>query len=596
MTLEEFLVQTQAEVRGLVSDRMADGGYLKAEAAFTDVVTQHMSDCGMTSDPRVLHIERKMGQATLKLNGYAVSDEADQVDLFVTLYSGTETVESIPDTEVIKAAEQCIKFLGASADGKLAKAIDPSDEAYEFSVTIRDCYADLEQIRVYVLTDRQAKSKMFKPREVAGKSVRLEVMDIERLYRHWAEGKPRDELVADFRDVCGSALPCVYVPGENEEYDYALTAIPGNALRTFYDRYGARLLEANVRSFLSQTGKVNKGIRDTLRDTPERFMAYNNGIVLIADEASLERTADGSAGLSWLKGMQIVNGGQTTASIYFTKRKYPETDLSRVRVPAKIIVLHRHDPEAEEVLIGDISRYANSQNAVKVSDLSANKPFHVELEKLALSTFCPDGTSRWFYERAAGSYNVMLAREGTTPARLRQIREAVPPARKITKTDLAKYVQAWAGKPHLVSLGSQKNFERFMAEADGTAASPVDVAGYKRLIAQAILFKAVQKVVRNGGFSQAQANIVAYAVACLAEQNGARLSLDQIWQRQGLSPQLSAYLSELALAVDGVLRRTAGGAQISEWAKKEECWARVKAATLPAVPDGIPELGRQGSS
>ena len=237
-------------------------------------------------------------------------------------------------------------------------------------------------------------------------------MDIERLHRHWSEGKPRDELVVSFEEVCGSPLPCVYVPGENEEYDYALTAIPGATLRLLYERYGARLLEANVRSFLSQTGKVNKGIRDTLRDAPERFMAYNNGIVLIADEASLARAADGSMGLAWLKGMQIVNGGQTTASIYFTKRKHPDIDLSRVRVPAKVIVLHSHNPDAEELLISDISRYANSQNAVKVSDLSANKPFHVELEKLALSTYCPDGTSRWFYERAAGSYNVMLAREG----------------------------------------------------------------------------------------------------------------------------------------------------------------------------------------
>ena len=303
----------------------------------------------------------------LKLNGYAVSDDADQVDLFVTLYAGTDTVQSIPDSEVVKAAEQCVRFLGRAADGTLANAIDPSDDAYELCLTIRDCYAELEQIRVYIITDRQAKTKSFKSKEVAGRSVRLEVMDIERLFRHWSEGKPRDELVVSFEEICGSALPCVYVPGEDEDYDYALTAMPGNALRLLYDRYGARLLEANVRSFLSQTGKVNKGIRDTLRDAPERFMAYNNGIVLIADEASFSRTSDGSTGLSWLKGMQIVNGGQTTASIYFTKRKHPEVDLSRVRVPTKVIILHRHDPESEDLLIGDISRYANSQNSVKVS-------------------------------------------------------------------------------------------------------------------------------------------------------------------------------------------------------------------------------------
>jgi len=594
MTLEEFLVQTRSEVDAMVSERMVDGAYLRAELAFTDIVIQHMAETGMTFDPQILHIERRIpaNGPRLKLNGYAVSDDADQLDLYVTLYEGLDTIQPIPDSEATKAAEQCLKFLEAAVTGKLTTAIDPSDDAYAFGLTVRDAYDGLDQIRIYVLTDRQAKTRVFKPRDVAGKSVRLEVMDIERLYRHWSEGKPRDELVVNFEEVCGTPLPCVYVPGENEEYDYALTAIPGQALRQIYEKYGARLLEANVRSFLSQTGKVNKGIRDTLRDAPERFMAYNNGIVLIADGAGLARTADGSAGIAWLKGMQVVNGGQTTASIYFTKRKHPEIDLTRVRVPAKVIVLHAHDPEAEEALVGDISRYANSQNAVKVSDLSANKPFHVELEKLALSTYLPDGTGRWFYERAAGSYNVLLAREGTTPARLRQLRDTIPASRKITKTDLAKYAQAWAGRPQLVSLGSQKNFERFMADlANGSTPAP-DVVAYKRLIAQSILFKAVHKIVQSGGYPAFRANIDAYTVASLSRLVGDRLSLEAVWQRQGLSPELSAWIADLARAVDAALRTSAGARMVSEWAKKDECWTAVSAARLPAAPPGIPELAR----
>src|SRR4029453_15439568 len=145
------------------------------------------------------------------------------------------------------------------------------------------------------------------PREISEKTIKLEVMDIERLYRHWSAGKPRDELVVNFEEVSGGALPCVYVPGQMTDYDYALTVIPGEALRFVYEKYGARLLEANVRSFLSATGKVNKGIRDTLRDAPEHFMAYNNGIVIVADEAHLGKTTDGGPGILWLKGMQIVN-------------------------------------------------------------------------------------------------------------------------------------------------------------------------------------------------------------------------------------------------------------------------------------------------
>ena len=295
----------------------------------------------------------------------------------------------ISDTETKTAAEQCLRFLAKCAEQRLASTMDESNDAYAFTLTIQECYANLDQIRVYVLTDRQAKAKNFKPREVSGKTVKLEVMDIERLHRHWSEGKPRDELVVNFEEVSGGALPCVYVPGEAADYDYALTVIPGEALRFIYEKYGARLLEANVRSFLSVTGKVNKGIRETLKDTPERFMAYNNGIVIVADEVHLGKTSDGGPGLLWLKGMQIVNGGQTTASIYFTKKKSPEIDLRGVRVPAKIIALRSNDAAAEEVLISDISRYANSQNSVKLSDLSANKPFHVQIENLSIIHVLP---------------------------------------------------------------------------------------------------------------------------------------------------------------------------------------------------------------
>ena len=89
----------------------------------------------------------------------------------------------------------------------------------------------------------------------------------------------------NFKEVSGGPLPCIYIRGAfaEYEYDYDMTVIPAEALRFVYEKYGARLLEANVRSLLSVTGKVNKGIRDTLKETPERFMAYNSGIVIVAD-------------------------------------------------------------------------------------------------------------------------------------------------------------------------------------------------------------------------------------------------------------------------------------------------------------------------
>lgn len=589
MDLKDFLRETQAEVRA----QMSDGSPFE-EMVFSEVVMEHMAEIGMTFEPVVCHFQGRVGNANLRLSGYAMSDDADQLDLFVSLYEGVDEITPVPDAETKTAVEQCLRFLALCAEGKMASKLDPSGDVHSLALTIREIYNGLEQVRVFVLTDRVAKAKSFKTREIGGKTVRLEVMDIERLHRHWSEGKPRDELVIDFSEVSGSPLPCVFVPGETDEYDYALTAVPGAALRFIYEKFGARLLEANVRSFLSVKGKgVNAGIQNTLRTTPGHFMAYNNGIVLVADEIRLSQAADGSPGIAWLKGMQIVNGGQTTASLYFAKKKFPETDLSRVRVPAKIIVMKVQDPAKEEALVSDISRYANSQNAVRQSDLSANKPFHVDVERLSLAVYCPDGTGRWFYERAAGSYNTLLAREGTTPAKLRALKEAIPPSRKITKTDLAKYINAWSGLPDVVSLGSQKCFDRFMSAmtpAEGEPAQPSpDVAAFKSMVAQAIVFKAVHKLVRPM-FQAFQANVAAYTVSLMATKVGDRFDLDRVWSRQGVSQELLAQISVWAREVNDALHRTAGGRMVSEWAKKQECREAVLGARYSEPAAGIPEI------
>jgi len=589
MELVDFLHQTQADVRAEMSD-----GSLYAELAFTEIVMQHMAEIGMTFDFQICHFDRRIGNANLRLSGYAFTDDLDQLDLFVSLYDGVDSLTPVSDADTKRAAEQCLRFLSNCANGTMARKIEEAEDAHSLALNIAEFYPNLDQIRIYVLTDKQAKSKNFQAREINGKTVKLEVMDIERLHRHWSEGKPRDELVVNFEEVSGGALPCIYVPGEMTDYDYALTVIPGEALRFMYEKFGVRLLEANVRSFLNATGKVNKGIRDTLRDDPERFMAYNNGIVVVADEAHLGKTADGGPGLLWLKGMQIVNGGQTTASIYFSKKKTPGIDLRRVRVPAKVIILRSKDGAEEESLISDISRFANSQNSVKQSDLSANKPFHIEIEKLALSTYCPDGVGRWFYERATGSYNTMLNREGTTPARLKHLKAVViPSSRKITKTDMAKYLNAWEQRPDLVSLGIQKNFERFMdglSEADGYALAPLpNVTYYKTMIAKAILFKKTTTLVRPM-FPQAQGNIAIYVVSLLSNRLGDQIDLDKIWLRQDISLGLCQQLKIWAVEVNEVLHSTSGGKMISEWAKKSDCWDAIRTATYSSPISDISEL------
>ncbi len=597
MELADFLRQTQAEVQELLNERMdmPDEPYPFPESVFTEVMMQHMSDIGMTFEPVVCHFDAKVSNANVRLSGYALSDEVDQLDMFVSLYNGSGELQSLPLSEATKAADYCLRFLTMCAEKKLSGKMDESSEAYEFATTVEAAYPSLGQVRVYVLTDRvlNAKSKLFQSREIQGKTIKLEVMDIERLYRHTSAGKPRDELVVNFEEVAGGALPCVWVPGQMTEYDYAMTVIPGETLRFVYDKYGPRILEANVRSFLSALGKVNKGIRDTLRHEPERFMAYNNGLVIVADEVHLGRAADGTPGITWLKGMQVVNGGQTTASLYFTKKKHPEIDLSTVRVPAKLIVLRSQDVSNEDELIADISRYANSQNAVRQSDLAANHPLHVALENYAQTTYCPDGEGRWFYERAAGSYKVLLEREGTTPAKLKRLKASIPPARKITKPDMAKYLCIWAQKPDQVSLGAQKNFVQFMESVQDfkweSGEDQPTLDDYKKMVAKAILFKAATKLIRPK-FQAFQANIATYTLSLLALKLGNKINLDMIWNNQDISTQLKEQINTWSSEVHKQLHSSSSGRMVSEWAKKPGCWEWIKAMKYSDSHLNIPEL------
>ena len=351
---------------------------------------------------------------------------------------------------------------------------------------------------------------------------------------------PRDKIEIDFEEMFGDAVPCLILPQPPSDYTAYLVILSGDMIYRLYDEYGSRLLELNVRSFLQARGKVNRGIRDTLRDEPERFMAYNNGISITVDELTTIVLPDGRPAIKSACGLQVVNGGQTTASIHRAK-KQDGADISSVFVPAKITTVAG---EALDQFVPKISQYANSQNVIQMADFSANDPFHVEIERLSETIWCPGEQGRWFYERARGQYQVAKSRIGTTPARTRRFNEQTPPARKFTKTDLAKFLNCWNQKPDLVSRGAQKNFDVFMQElrvGKETDWLPEE-SYYKLVIAKAILYKAVVRIVRQEQFAAYRANIVAYLIACISSRTGGQLDMDLIWRAQALSGEFEELL------------------------------------------------------
>lgn len=598
MSLEEFHRNFRSDLQATISERVeaGEGPFPSEELVFAEKVMEHVAETGICEEPVVCHWNGKVGNAKLRITGYAVSADETALDLFVSHYFGTENLQDLADTDATATASEGVRFLFRAASGNLDARIDPTHSVRDLVATIRSRWADIDRLRVFVITDGKTKTKRFSNKEVHNKMVAVEAMDMERLFRH-TDGKPRDELSLSLVQSIGRPLPCVHVPDPDADYEYALTAIPGQLIRDLYLRFGPRLLEANVRTFLGTKKAVNKGIVETLRKEPEHFLAFNNGLVLVCDEAAFERADDGNLGLSFLKGLQIVNGGQTTSSIYFASRDDRTIDLSHVMVPAKIIILKGSQDDARERLISNVSRYANSQNAVKMSDLSANRPFHVQLEKLANETWCPDGATRWFYERAAGAYNVMLLRDGNTPARRRKLQEMIPPKRKLTKNDIAKYHEAWRGRPDVVARGGEKNFVEFMDALDKDPTivpNPLDARWYRGMIAKVVLFKAIESMIKTKDakevFRQGWVNIATYVVSVVSDRLGDRLDLEQIWMRQGISGGLRDLLWEWAVVVNAEFNRIAPGQQISEVAKRADTWTRVRAADYAMTLRGIPEM------
>lgn len=600
MSLEEFHRNFRSDLQTIIAERVeaGEGPFPSEELVFAEMVMDHVAETNICETPTVCHWNGQVGNAKLRITGYALSSDEAALDLFVTHYFGAEELNDLKDSDAVATASEGVRFLFRAASGNLETRIDPTHPVRDLVATIRSRWDDLDRLRIFVITDGRTKTKRFSSKEVHQKIVSIEAMDMERLFRH-TEGKPRDELAVSLVQTIGRPLPCVHVPDPDADYEYALTAIPGQLIRDLYLRFGSSLLEANVRTFLGSKKTVNKGIAETLKKEPEHFLAFNNGLVLVCDEAAFERSEDGSVGISFLKGLQIVNGGQTTSTIYFASRDDRTIDLSHVMVPAKVIILKGSQDEARERLISNVSRFANSQNAVKMSDLSANRPFHVQLEKLADETWCPDGATRWFYERAAGAYNVMLLREGTTPARRRKLKEEVSPKRKLTKNDVAKFHEAWRGKPNQVAMAGEKNFAAFMVALDedpGIVPSPLDARWYRAMIAKVILFKAIENMIKTKEakevFRQGWVNIATYVVAVVSDQLGDRLDLEQIWQRQDISAGLRKHLWAWAVIVNSEFHRIAPGQQISEVAKRAETWTKVKAFDFPAPEGNIPELGR----
>ena len=551
---------------------------------FTRVAADWLIEAGEIDDIHVVY-HRSRG---MQFSGYAINEDEDCLDLFISIFNPQIPPASVSKTQCETAFRQAEACLKKGLTGHHS-AMEESSEAYDAFQRIWELRDQLTRCRVYLMTNGLVTQEEFPAENVGHISVLRQVWDIRRICRFANSGKKSEPIEIDFKQEFGSAICCLSLVDPGSDYQGYLAVIPGAMLASIYDRYGPRLLERNVRSFLQARGKVNKGIRQTIIKEPHRFFAYNNGITATADHIDFEQNG-GSLQIRKIRNPQIVNGGQTTASLAHAAKK-DKADLTGIFVQCKLSVIPE---ELIDEIVPLISRYANSQNKVSDADFYANDPFHMSIEELSRTVWAPavGGSSRntrWFYERARGQYADAKARE-TTPARKRQFDALSPNSQKFTKTDLAKYENTWMQLPHIVSWGAQKNFNDFSVRLKERGAVKVDLTYFQRLVAKAILFKRADRTIQQQEFGGYKANIVTYTLAWLSHHTKQCIDLDAIWREQDISPALRESITIVSHNVHEILTSPPNNRNITEWCKRKECWDTVREAEMAINADLKSEL------
>ena len=553
-----------------------------AEDAFFDVLSESLIDAGeIETADRVHHVSPR----GIRVDGYGgdpVNSDA-VLSLIITDFNQSHEAATLTATNLNATFKRLFNFLDRSLDEAFRNSLEESAPVFGLADLIAGRWRSIAKVRLFLVTNRVLSSRVDGREEgqLRGVPITYSVWDLGRLHRFATSGHEREDYMVDLNEF-GAPLPVLPAHMQEADYESYLAVFPGRQLAMIYDRWGPRLLEQNVRVFLQARGNVNRGLRNTIAYNPEMFFAYNNGITATAASIETVESPDGLL-LTGMRNFQIVNGGQTTASIHAALRN-EEVDLDKVFVQMKLSIVN--SDRATEV-VPKISEYANTQNRVSAADFFSNHPFHIRIEGFSRRLYAPskDGTfrqSKWFYERARGQYQD--ARGRLSRAERRKFDLEYPKPQMFTKTDLAKFLNVWRDKPDVVSKGAQKNFADFASFVGGEwnrRPNDFNEMYYREVVAKAIVFRSVERLVSEQPWYQGgyRANVVAYAISKLAHdvaQRGGSINFERIWRTQDIAPGLRDALVVYAKAVHDVIVDPPDGMRnVTEWAKQQACWHRV---------------------
>lgn len=552
--------------------------------------------------------------SAVRVDGYAFDEHDGAFYLLTAHYSGSEEAQTLIGSEAKTALDRCRAFAANSIEHNLANKIEISTEAYDLATLIQEQERYISKFVIILLTDmtlseranlttketkkRGNKSKrtgILDSESISGIEVEYRIWDMPRFYRIFGVGDGHEEIAIDFNEYIEGGVPCLPAnyTSANEQCKSYICTVPGSVIADLYDEYGSHMLEGNVRSFLGKRG-VNKDIRNTVLNEPDMFFVYNNGLSATATEVNVEGER-----LLFARDLQIVNGGQTTATLSATRHSN-DVDLSTVSVLMKLTQVQ---PDIAATIVPIISKSANSQNKVNKADFFSTHEYHIRLEQMSRREFAPakngaQHETHWFYERARGQY--IQSTMNMTKAQERKFATQNPKDQVITKTDLAKVLSAWEMYPHIVSKGAESNFSEFAKRTEAEWEKRKDdfnMNYFHNAVALVIIYRTIDKLVPKqswyeGGY---KANIVAYTVALfhyIINQHfpDEELDLKVIWQKQQCSDLLVQQLMIIAEQVyTTITSQNRPVENVTQWCKQVACWDNVKKIKIISV-DGFETL------
>jgi hypothetical protein len=576
----------------------AENDYSFEQEAFFEFASNLLSEAGILDN--VEYSPFVNSSKGMKIDGYSWNELEKTLTGIILHFDGDDEINTLTMTQINKLSKRVENFISKLNDQLFLATLEESTDLI-VAEDIADYLEQAFKYRIVILSDSILSSRVKKidVNPIGDLPTACEVWDIERIRLLDNAATETEPFTVDLKELCGGlhALPA------NVDQDGAasyLCVIPGIVLSMLYDEYGQRLLEANVRTFLDFRSAVNNGIRRGLLVEPENFFSYNNGLTCTA--TAIKATGDENAVvIEALDNLQIVNGGQTTASIYFSPREkggvsgylYKDIDLSKVFVQMKLTVIS--DVEIQDVLKSKISQFANTQNSIQKSDLVSNHPFHLNIEKLSQTVPMPADESglstKWFYERARGQYGTKLRALNT--ARKKAFELEYPKSKKFSKADMAKYENTWRMKPYEVKKGNEANLKLLGAviidEYDKDE-SNFKHSFFKDLVSKMILFRETDmEIGRSDWYKEnrgLKAETVTYTLAYFRHkllEKSHDLNLERIFSNQHLSKSMIEQILYLAKEIRSKIQDDSfrgGISNPSEFCKSKKGWDLIKELSL----------------